>query len=276
MEETNNLQNTPEEVLPHPENAATDVETNAVSAAVEAAETPIATPETAETPVVEAPEGPSNAEQPAAPEAAEEPATPEAEAEPEPDYSACTREELVEAMKELMGQDIQKIRNRVAAIRTRFNELNREVQNAAFEKFIAEGGNKDDYQYENDAVAEEMHRLHDQYRAARQKYLDDLEQQKKQNLEAKQALIEEIICIGAFFWMHLTVLNDFIDIFEYTKWILAFLDFFGINISKEATLCTGMTSYADLANFSKQGIEVAICFQTLYILVMSTGLTFYP
>ena len=204
MEETNNLQNTPEEVLPNPENAATDVETNAVSAAtdvetnaapaaVEAAETPIATPKTAETPVVEAPEGPANAEQPAATEAAEaaeEPATPEAE--PAPDYSACTREELVEAMKELMGQDIQKIRNRVAAIRTRFNELNREVQNAAFEKFIAEGGNKDDYQYENDAVAEEMHRLHDQYRAARQKYLDDLEQQKKQNLEAKQALIEEM------------------------------------------------------------------------------------
>ena len=167
MEETNNLQNTPEEVLPNPENAATDVETNAAPAAVEAAETPIATPETAEAPVVEAPEGPVNAEQPAATEAAEaaeEPATPEAE--PAPDYSACTREELVEAMKELMGQDVQKIKNRAAAIRTRFNELNREVQNAAFEKFIAEGGNKDDYQYENDAVAEEMHRLHDQYREA--------------------------------------------------------------------------------------------------------------
>ena len=177
MEETNNLQNAPEEALPNTENVA-----------AEAAETPNATPETTETPVAEATEEPANAEQPqeaAAPEA-------EVEPEPEPDYSACTREELVEAMKELMGQDVQKIKNRAAAIRTRFNELNREVQNAAFEKFIAEGGNKDDYQYENDAVAEEMHRLHDQYRAARQKYLDDLEQQKKRNLEAKQALIEEM------------------------------------------------------------------------------------
>ena len=177
MEETNNLQNAPEEALPNTENVA-----------AEAAETPNATPETTETPVAEAKEEPANAEQPqeaAAPEA-------EVEPEPEPDYSACTREELVEAMKELMGQDVQKIKNRAAAIRTRFNELNREVQNAAFEKFIAEGGNKDDYQYENDAVAEEMHRLHDQYRAARQKYLDELEQQKKRNLEAKQALIEEM------------------------------------------------------------------------------------
>ena len=177
MEETNNLQNAPEEALPNTENVA-----------AEAAETPNAPPETTETPVAEAKEEPANAEQPqeaAAPEA-------EVEPEPEPDYSACTREELVEAMKELMGQDVQKIKNRAAAIRTRFNELNREVQNAAFEKFIAEGGNKDDYQYENDAVAEEMHRLHDQYRAARQKYLDDLEQQKKRNLEAKQALIEEM------------------------------------------------------------------------------------
>lgn len=124
----------------------------------------------------------------------EEPSVEEApvETEPEPDYSNSTREELVDAMKELLGQDVQKIKNRVASIRNRFNELNREVQNAAFEKFIAEGGNKDDYQYENDAVAEEMHRLHDQYRAMRQKYMEELEEQKKRNLEAKQALIEEM------------------------------------------------------------------------------------
>lgn len=179
MEETNELQNTTNEVLPNPENVTTEVTENTNNEP--------ATPEMPET--QETPEMQEKTETPV-----EEPSVEEApvETEPEPDYSDSTREELVDAMKELLGQDVQKIKNRVANIRNRFNELNREVQNAAFEKFIAEGGNKDDYQYENDAVAEEMHRLHDQYRAMRQKYMEELEEQKKRNLEAKQALIEEM------------------------------------------------------------------------------------
>ena len=173
MEETNELQNAVNEALPNTEPVAEEV-----------TEIPNNEPATLETPVM-----------PEAPETTEAPETQEApveEAEPEPDYSNSTREELVAAMKELLGMDVQKIKNRVAAIRNRFNELNREVQNAAFEKFIAEGGNKDDYQNENDAVAEEMHRLQDQYRAMRQKHIEELEEQKKRNLEAKQALIEEM------------------------------------------------------------------------------------
>ncbi len=179
MEETNELQNTTNEVLPNPENVTTEVTENTNNEP--------ATPEMPET--QETPEMQEKTETPV-----EEPSVEEApvETEPEPDYSNSTREELVDAMKELLGQDVQKIKNRVANIRNRFNELNREVQNAAFEKFIAEGGNKDDYQYENDAVAEEMHRLHNQYRAMRQKYMEELEEQKKRNLEAKQALIEEM------------------------------------------------------------------------------------
>ena len=184
MEETNELQNAANEAMQHsePETVAAEVT------------------ETAEpTPVVENTEN-ATAEvvnpEPVAEEVTETPVaeeTPAAEeAEPEPDYSSCTREELVAAMKELLGQDVQKIKNRVASIRNRFNELNREVQNAAYEKFLADGGNKDDYQNEDDAVAQEMHRLHDQYRAMRQKYMEDLEEQKKRNLEAKQALIEEM------------------------------------------------------------------------------------
>ena len=184
MEETNELQNAANEAMQHsePETVAAEVtETaeptpvveNTENAAAEVANPEPVAEEVKETPVAE--------EAPAA-----------EEAEPEPDYSTLSREELVAAMKELMGQDVQKIKNRVSSIRNRFNELNREVQNAAFEKFLADGGNKDDYQYENDAVAEEMHRLQDHYRAMRQKYLEDLEEQKKRNLEAKQALIEEM------------------------------------------------------------------------------------
>lgn len=174
MEETNELQNAANEAL-----NATAVEPMPV--APQHSEPEDAAPEAVETPAetIESP----------APEATPEP---EAEAETTPDYSALGREELVAAMRDLLQLDVQKIRNSVAAIRTRFNELNREAQNAAFEQFLADGGNKDDYQPANDAVAEEMHHLQDKYRTMRQKYIEELEEQKKRNLEAKQALIEEM------------------------------------------------------------------------------------
>lgn len=124
--------------------------------------------------------------------AAQPEAETEAEAEPEADYSAMSREELVGALGELMNEEIQKIRNRVGSIRNRFNELNREVLRSAYEAFLADGGNKDDYQEKNDSVAEAFYSLYDKYRARRQQYIDELEAQKKKNYEAKQALLDEL------------------------------------------------------------------------------------
>ncbi len=125
-----------------------------------------------------------------APEAA--PAETDETAEPVQDYSVLDREGLLAALQELMTEEVQQIKGRAQAIRTRFNELNRDVQKAAFDAFLAEGGNKDDYQPQNDTLADEFYALYDRYRARRQQYLEELEQQKKKNLEAKQALIEEL------------------------------------------------------------------------------------
>ena len=74
--------------------------------------------------------------------------------EPETDYSAMSREELLAALNELLEGDITAIRNRASTIRNQFNTLNKEVERQAFEAFLAEGGNKDDYHPANDAVAE--------------------------------------------------------------------------------------------------------------------------
>ena len=111
---------------------------------------------------------------------------------PEIDYSQFSREELKAALESLLGQDIQKIRKNVTDIRTRFNDLNREVQRQAREAFLAAGGDKDAYQEQNDPLAEAFYALYATYRQRRQKLLADLEVQKQKNLEAKQALIEEL------------------------------------------------------------------------------------
>ena len=118
--------------------------------------------------------------------------TPAAEEEPALNLESLDREGLVKALEELMGQEMQTVKSHAASIRARFNELNREVQKKAFEAFIADGGNKDEYEQQNDAVAEQFYKLYDKYRERRQQYLAELEAQKQKNLEAKQALIEEL------------------------------------------------------------------------------------
>ena len=178
MEETTPLQPEVNEELqsnaPEATNEQVPVEnTEAVGPEVQPTE-PVA-----EMPVEEPTEAPAE-------ETAEEPA------EPTADISTLDREGLLAAMQELMTEEIQAIKGRATALRARFNDLNREAQKKAFEAFLAEGGNKDDYQAQNDSVAESFYRLYDQYRERRQKYLADLEVQKQKNYEAKQALIEEL------------------------------------------------------------------------------------
>lgn len=109
-----------------------------------------------------------------------------------PDYSTMDREGLIEALEGLMGEEMQAIKGRAAAIRNRFNELNREAQKTVYEAFLANGGNKDEYEAKNDGVAERFYALYDKYRERRQQFLAEQEEQKRRNLEAKQALIEEL------------------------------------------------------------------------------------
>ena len=197
MEETNPLQPAENEEL-HPQaEVAPAAETPAetLNAAPQADAAPAAAAETTEsTPdaAAAATENPEPAEAPAADSAATDEAEPAENAEPTQDYSQLDREGLLAAMQELMTEAVQQIKGRAQAIRTRFNELNREVQKAAFDAFLADGGNKDDYQQQNDSLADEFYALYDRYRARRQQYLEEIEQQKKKNLEAKQALIEEL------------------------------------------------------------------------------------
>ena len=48
--------------------------------------------------------------------------------EPVVDYSSCTREELLEAFKELLNDHVLRIKNRVAAIKLVFTDLSKAYQ----------------------------------------------------------------------------------------------------------------------------------------------------
>lgn len=174
-----NLENTTATENVVAENENNEQQTVVVEAAAEEVPQAEQAPATEEAPL---------AEQAPAAEAAE-PA-----AEPQVDYSNFSREELVEALKALLTEDITAIRSRVSAIRTRFNELTENLQQQPTEQPAAEGEQAAEEQQEQpvDSVAEEFKKLYGRYRTMRQQHHEAMEAQKKKNLEAKQALIEEM------------------------------------------------------------------------------------
>ena len=137
-------------------------------------------------PAVEAPAG-----EPTDEDNAKEPET--AFVEPEADYSAMGREELVSALEELLKEeDITHVKNRVSALKMRFNDLEKEHYEAEFEKFIKEGGNKEEYNRQEDQTSETYGKLYATYRRRRQEHIDAIEAAKQQNLTAKEAVLESL------------------------------------------------------------------------------------
>ena len=192
MEELNQMQPAPEGVnVPEQENTVNqELQPNVEQAATAACDNntdinPNPAPQAAESAPEHQPE--AAAEQTPTEETTEAP-----EAEPVVDYSSMGREELLAAFNELLQDDIARIRNRAAAIRNQFNVLNKEVEKQAFETFLAEGGNKEDYKPANDAVAEAFYKAYDTYRARRQKMQEEIDAQKAANLEAKKQILEDL------------------------------------------------------------------------------------
>ena len=109
-----------------------------------------------------------------------------------PDYSTYSREQLVQTLEGLLNEGIETARHHAAAIRNRFNDLERDIQRKAFDEFLAAGGDKDQYQPEPDSVAQAFHSLYDRYRTMRQQYIEELEARKQSNLKQKEALVDEL------------------------------------------------------------------------------------
>ncbi len=210
--EENNTQMNPEETVENmvaqelqPTETPNEMPAQEPGTEAETTATPIDEEPKAEEPAAEEPkvEEPVAEEPKAENPAAEEPKSEEVEEasgesddaqkqEPEVDYSAMSREELVASLETLLNEPVQEIRSRVAAIRNRFNELNREVQRQMLEAFVAEGGNKEDYVDKPDSVADAFHTLYEQYRTRRQQYMEALEAQKQKNFDTKLQLIDEL------------------------------------------------------------------------------------
>ena len=101
--------------------------------------------------------------------------------------------QLVVMLEELVQDaDVQKIKDKVAAIRLHFNKLNKEDMDNELSQFIQGGGEAESFQHVEDPVEQRFNAAFGIFKANRAKQNEDLEKQKVENLGKKQAILDEL------------------------------------------------------------------------------------
>ena len=114
-------------------------------------------------------------------------------AEDNTDFDGLNKLELVEKLEELVQEtDVQKIKDKVSAIRLHFNKLNKEDMDNELSEFLQGGGEAESFQHVEDPIEQRFNAAFGIYKANRAKQNEDLEKQKQENLTKKQAILDEL------------------------------------------------------------------------------------
>ena len=109
------------------------------------------------------------------------------------DLDGLNKLQLVEMLEELVqDSDIQKIKDKVAAVRLHFNALNKEDMDNELSQFLQGGGEAESFQYVEDPIEQRFNAAFGIFKANRAKQNEDMEKQKVENLAKKQSILEEL------------------------------------------------------------------------------------
>ena len=117
----------------------------------------------------------------------------EEEVEEEIDYSTFSKQDLTKALAELSNDEYGfKKSKKISNIKKAYDQIFQAERAVALDKFKAEGGTKDDFQYKLDEYSIKFEAYHKILREKKSKHSKDLEKQKERNLELKNALLEKL------------------------------------------------------------------------------------
>ena len=126
----------------------------------------------------------------------EEPTTPPAkpdEEAPVVDYSTSTKEELAEAVEaQLKRDDVNAAAAEARRMRPALDLLLSTEQEVARQKFVAEGGEEDGFEFRPDAPYERFLTAYRQIQSNKKSAASDQRRQRQRNLEAKQAVLDRL------------------------------------------------------------------------------------
>jgi len=121
----------------------------------------------------------------------------ETEKEPEPieeienEYAQLPLEQLVEILQEVVdNEDINQIKQRVGVLKSYILIQIKQLKQDALDKFLAEDGNKDEFEYVPTELETKFNDALKKYKDNKTKFLENLELEKQRNLEEKQQIIQ--------------------------------------------------------------------------------------
>ncbi len=111
----------------------------------------------------------------------------------EEEYSHFSKEELIETLNVLVQEeDINSIKTKVTLIKVAFLKIVKEEKRQILEKYIEEGGVKEDFEPADDETEISFKAAFDIYRERKNKYNEEQEKIKLENLAKKQQIIEDL------------------------------------------------------------------------------------
>lgn len=113
--------------------------------------------------------------------------------EEEIDYTTLSKEELVEIIKGIAkDDDVVKADKILLAIKPHFDKFRNAEREAAKTKFVADGGEEDDFEFKHDELSNRFDANYRLIKDRKSKYFQEKEKQKDANLKKKQDLLEKI------------------------------------------------------------------------------------
>ncbi|MBD5358860.1 MAG: DUF349 domain-containing protein [Bacteroides sp.] len=110
-------------------------------------------------------------------------------------YHAMTKEEMVEALREIVTSGDMEAHKEVAAIKQAYYSLHNRQLTAEMDAFVAAGNPAEAFSATPDESENEIKNLLSEFREKRNAYLDEKEEERRKNLEEKTAIVDQLKAI---------------------------------------------------------------------------------
>ncbi|MDE6422020.1 MAG: DUF349 domain-containing protein, partial [Muribaculaceae bacterium] len=107
-------------------------------------------------------------------------------------FHAMTREEMIDALKEILSSGNMEAHKEVAAIKQAYYSLVNREATARLEAYIEAGNTPDTFSSEPDPFEPVIKELLAEFRDKRAAYLEEKEEEKRRNLEEKNNIIDQL------------------------------------------------------------------------------------
>ncbi len=115
------------------------------------------------------------------------------EVEDHADYTSLNKEEIVTAMEELvLLENVMAYRQKAGKLKIAFNAFHKAEKESLLEEFISGGGKHEDFIMPEDKLTERFEAALTIYKDKKQQHLERLEEIKRENLEKKLQMLEQI------------------------------------------------------------------------------------